>query len=96
MIRVVVALAASLIASVVVGWGPPGATIADPSDDPCPLAMVIVCKFLPIAPGLDDDVDLTKPPPGDPGAPDPQPSGDPTALAPVPQRTADICSNGCI
>jgi hypothetical protein len=95
-IRLAVALAMSFFGVVSVVGGPPHTTIADPSDDPCPLAMAIVCRFLPIAPGLDDDVDLTKQPPGDPATPDPQPSSDPAVPAPTPQRTADICSNGCI
>jgi hypothetical protein len=43
---------------------------ADPSDDPCPLEMSFLCRFLPIAPELDGDVDLTKQLPSvDPAAP---------------------------
>jgi hypothetical protein len=59
---------------------------ADPSDDPCPLAMSLICRFIPTAPNLDGDVDLTKQqPPADPAAPPPD------SLPP-----ADICARGCI
>jgi hypothetical protein len=48
----------------------PSAAMAAPADDPCPLAMSFLCGFLPIAPELDGDVDLTKQlPPTDPAAP---------------------------
>jgi hypothetical protein len=33
---------------------------ADPDDDPCGLAVNLFCRFLPMAPELDGDVDLTK------------------------------------
>jgi hypothetical protein len=39
---------------------------ADKNDDPCSLKVTIFCRFLPIAPDLDHDVDLTQePPPAD-------------------------------
>lgn len=100
MLRVAVALAASVVMFASAGWAQPQTALAGPSDVPCPLSMVIMCRFLPIAPELDDDVDLTKPPGGDPGSPDPQPPDllspdDPMAPVPVPQP-ADICINGCI
>jgi hypothetical protein len=42
---------------------------ADPGDDPCRLA-ISLCAFLPTAPDLEGDVDLTKKlPPGDSTAP---------------------------
>lgn len=41
---------------------------AEPTDD-CPPTMIFICRMLPIAPELDHDIDLTKPPSGDPGAP---------------------------
>lgn len=34
---------------------------ADQDDVPCPLAMVLLCRMLPISPELDGDVDLTTP-----------------------------------
>lgn len=32
---------------------------ADPGGDPCQLAVTFLCKFMPIAPDLDGDLDLT-------------------------------------
>jgi hypothetical protein len=52
---------------------------ADSSDDPCPLALLFICRMVPIAPDLDHDVDLTKQiSPSDPAAPpaDSAPVGD--------------------
>jgi hypothetical protein len=57
----------------------------DPGDDPCRLA-ISLCAFLPIAPDLDGDVDLTKQlPPG--YSPAPQIS----SLPPV-----NPCLHGCV
>jgi hypothetical protein len=51
---------------------------ADQDDDPCSLAVTFLCRFMPIAPELDGDVDLTQPQPGTgPVAPLPQPPPDP-------------------
>jgi hypothetical protein len=59
---------------------------ADPADDPCPLAMSLLCRFVPMAPELDGDVDLTTQlPPVDPAVPPPD-------SLPV----ADVCARGCI
>ena len=33
---------------------------ADPVDDPCQLAVTFLCRFMPMAPGLDHDIDLTQ------------------------------------
>ena len=33
---------------------------ADSADDPCPLAATFLCSFLPIAPDLDHNIDLTQ------------------------------------
>ena len=33
---------------------------ADPTDPPCPLEISLMCRFLPIAPDLDHDIDLTQ------------------------------------
>jgi hypothetical protein len=59
---------------------------ADPADDPCGMAVSFLCRFIPIAPGLDGDVDLTKQ----------LPAADPAAPLPDSLPTADICSYGCI
>jgi predicted Abi (CAAX) family protease len=48
-------------------WLAPPA-VADEGDAPCPLSLALMCHFLPMAPGLDGDVDLTQQQP----APDPQ------------------------
>jgi hypothetical protein len=48
------------------------------------LAMSVVCRFVPIAPALDGDVDLTtQVPPADPRLPAPDP------------LPADVCARGC-
>jgi hypothetical protein len=60
---------------------------ADPADNPCTLAVTFLCQFVPMAPELDHDIDLT------------QPSGDsaiPPPAAPIGEPPpADICANGC-
>lgn len=59
---------------------------AEPGDNPCELAVTFLCKFVPIAPNLEGDVDLTQQlPPVDPNAPPPE------SLPP-----ADPCAAGCI
>ena len=58
---------------------------ADPGDNPCELAVSFLCRFVPIAPELDHDVDLTQLQPVDPNAPPPE-------SLPV----ADPCAAGCI
>ena len=59
---------------------------ADPVENPCDLAINFFCRFVPIAPHLEGDVDLTQQlPPADPAAPPPE------SLPP-----ADICAAGCI
>jgi hypothetical protein len=59
---------------------------AQPGDNPCDLAVNFFCRFVPIAPDLEDDVDLTQlQPPVDPNAPLPE------SLPPL-----DPCSAGCI
>jgi hypothetical protein len=66
----------------------PGRAVADagPGEDPCNLAVSFFCRFVPIAPDLDGDVDMTKQlPPVDPG--------DPAPATPPP---TDICLTGCI
>lgn len=72
---------------------------ADPVGDPCQLAAVFLCRFFPIAPDLDHDIDLTQqsgaaagePAPSQDGggvAPDGGPPGAPTnwQVPPTDQR----------
>jgi hypothetical protein len=35
---------------------------AEPGDDPCQLAATFLCRFVPMAPDLDHDIDLTQQP----------------------------------
>ena len=78
----VIAAAAALAAGVVLA-GPAG---ADPGDNPCELAVNLLCRFVPIAPDLDQDIDLTQlQPPADPNAPPPE-------SLPV----VNPCAAGCI
>jgi hypothetical protein len=58
---------------------------ADTPDDPCGLAVSFFCRFIPIAPDLDGDVDLTKH----------MPPADPAALVPDSLPPVDICARGC-
>jgi hypothetical protein len=64
----------------------PATSTADPSDDPCPLAVPFLCRVLPIAPELDGDVDLTKQ----------VPLTGPAAPAPDSLPSAEICASGCV
>lgn len=59
---------------------------AEPGDTPCEFAVNFFCKYIPIAPDLEGNVDLTQQqPPVDPNAPLPE------TLPPT-----DVCVNGCI
>jgi hypothetical protein len=58
---------------------------AEPGDNPCEFAINYFCKFMPIAPDLEGDVDLTQQQPIDPNAPPPE-------SLPV----VDPCAAGCI
>jgi len=59
---------------------------AEPGENPCELALSFVCHFVPIAPDLDRDVDLTQ-----------QLSPDGPAIAPSdPLPPTNPCSAGCI
>ena len=83
-LRLVAVMVIASISVAVVGWVAPARAVADPADDPCPLAAALFCRFVPIAPELDGDVDLTtQVPPADPRlpAPDPPPVG--------------VCARGC-
>jgi hypothetical protein len=75
-----IAAAAALTAGVFLA----APTTADPGGNPCEL-VTFLCKFVPIAPDLDGDVDLTKQQPVDPNAPPPE-------SLPV----VDPCAAGCI
>jgi hypothetical protein len=79
--RTVVAAAAALAAGVFLAIP----ATADPGDNPCELAISYFCKFMPIAPDLEGDVDLTQQQPVDPNAPPPE-------SLPV----VDPCAAGCI
>ena len=65
--RVVVGIATSLaIWSAAVFAAMPAN--ADAPDDPCSLAVTFLCRFMPIAPDLDGDIDLTTQLPAAPNA----------------------------
>jgi hypothetical protein len=66
------------VAAAALGLAAPAA--ADPADDPCQLAVSFLCRFVPMAPELDHDVDLTQ----DPGALNGQPLPEPPTAEPVP------------
>lgn len=77
-------IAALLIASVsyfMAGLALPGTAAAAPPGDSCPLAMAFLCRFLPVAPDLDGDVDLTQqlPPADSVPPPDSLPAAEPCA-----------------
>lgn len=52
--------------AVIAPWLVSGTAMADPDGPPCPLAMIVMCRLLPMAPDLDEDVDLTRPLPQSP------------------------------
>jgi hypothetical protein len=79
--RTVIAAAAALAAGLFVATP----ASAEPGDNPCEFAINYFCKFLPIAPDLDGDIDLTQQQPVDPNAPPPE-------SLPV----VDPCAAGCI
>jgi hypothetical protein len=58
---------------------------AEPGDNPCELVISFACRFVPVAPDLDHDIDLTQQQPVDPNAPPPE-------SLPV----VDPCTAGCI
>lgn len=63
----------------------PGQAHAAPDDNPCDLVVGLLCRFIPMAPELEGDVDLTE-----------GQSVDPNAPSPDTRRPADICANGCM
>lgn len=70
--------------------GPAGAY---PANDPCQLAISFLCQLVPVAPDLDQSIDLTQNPGTIAGEPVPQmPAAPETDYGPP----ADVCANGCI
>ncbi|MCV7283631.1 fibronectin-binding protein [Mycolicibacterium flavescens] len=53
---------------------------------PCELALAFLCRYIPMAPELDHDIDLTQQ----------QPPADPNAPLPEMRPPADPCAMGCI
>ena len=60
-----IALAAITVGGALMApWGyAPATVVADPGEPSCPLSMILMCRLLPVAPDLDDDIDLTQPSP---------------------------------
>jgi hypothetical protein len=58
---------------------------ADPGENPCELAISFLCRFVPLAPDLDHDIDVTQGQQVGPNAP-------PAESLPV----VDPCAAGCI
>ena len=80
--RTLIAAAAALAAGTIFAVS----ASAEPGDNPCEFAMNHFCRFIPIAPDLEGNVDLTQQqPPADPNAPPPE-------SLPV----VDPCAAGCI
>ncbi len=75
--------ATAMLATATVVAAPAG---AQPGDDPCELAVTFLCRFVPVAPDLDHDVDLTQQ----------LPAADPNAPLPESLPPADPCAAGCI
>jgi hypothetical protein len=70
------------VAIPVTGIGLSGAPASAAPDNPCDLALGLFCRFLPLAPDLDGDVDLSTQVP----------------LAPPDESLppGDICARGCV
>ena len=79
--RTLIAAAAALTAGIFLA----APADAQPGDNPCEFAINYFCKFMPIAPDLEGDVDLTQQQPVDTYAPPPE-------SLPV----VDPCAAGCI
>jgi hypothetical protein len=80
--RMVIATAAALATGLMVATP----ATAEPGDSPCEVAISFLCQFVPLAPGLDHDVDLTQQ----------QPPADPNAPPPDSLPVVDPCTAGCI
>lgn len=82
-IAVVVAVLVGVLIVAANGFAPVAS--ADPADEPCQGVVSLICHFVPMAPDLDGDVDLTKQ----------QPDGNSAVVAPEP-APVDPCVHGCI
>lgn len=78
--RTVIAAVAALAAGLFL------ATPASADDNPCELAINFLCRFMPVAPDLDHDIDLTQQ----------LPVADPNAPPPESLPAVDPCAAGCI
>lgn len=78
--------------AVAAGLAPAGPATAAPGDDPCGFAFNLLCRFVPIAPDLDHDIDLTVPAAqGNPPAPPPLPlAGSTDSGPPAPTALPDM------
>ena len=76
---------AALLGTVMIWTAEPARASAAPGDDPCALAVGFICRFVPVAPELDGDVDLTKQ----------LPSLDPPAPPADSLPHLDPCASGC-
>lgn len=81
-------LARGLLAAVVavVAWQTVPPAGSSHAEDPCALAVSLLCRFMPIAPDLEGDVDYTQQ----------LPAGADAVLAPESAVPADPCASGCI
>ena len=59
---------------------------SDSTEDPCALAVSFLCRFIPMAPKLDGDVDLTTQ----------LPPVEYSAIPPESLPPADFCATGCV
>ncbi|NOP99613.1 fibronectin-binding protein [Mycolicibacterium fortuitum] len=59
---------------------------AQPGDSPCAVVVSVFCRFIPSAPELDHDLDLTTG----------QPPIDPSAPLPETRPPAPLCDFGCV
>ncbi|MCW2688323.1 MAG: hypothetical protein JWR37_3213 [Mycobacterium sp.] len=66
---------------------------ADPATNPCELAVTFLCRFMPIAPELDHNIDLTQDSAVINGEQLPQAPGEDSGLPAAPPMP--ICINGC-
>ena len=80
--RTVIGAAAALAAGILLATP----ANAEPGDNPCEFAINYFCRFIPIAPDLERDIDLTKD----------QPPADPNAPPPDSLPVVDPCAGGCI
>lgn len=86
-----VIMAASVVA---VGFGLAAPAGADPGDNPCQLAATFLCRFIPMAPDLDHDIDLTK----QSGTLNGQSLPEMPSAGPSPDDAPPVnpCLNGCV